>query len=265
MAPPRWFGLPTDGADPGDDLPGQGHGRSTAPSGPAPQWRADSPGRPDSSLRRASRPAAIPPSRAPLRKSWPMSSGWATSAARSGSGLVSKAAGNGWKVSAWRRRNGIATQDIEYQAVLGRNWMSPWVEGGKYCGSRGMALPLLGLKVRLKGAAAKAFECSYSATFVDGSAVGPIIGGETCQAESLAAMEALQIVIRPRGGKTVARGLDTNIVPAPAAAKLSPAKPPLKRAPTPASKPAAYPAPTTKPAVKAKPASKPAVKGRVST
>ena len=101
--------------------------------------------------------------------------------------------------------NGIALEDLEYQAVLGRNWLSPWVEGGKFCGSRGMALPLLGLKVRLKGAAAKAFECSYSATFVDGSAVGPVIGGETCQAESLAAMEAFQIVIRPRGGKTVAR------------------------------------------------------------
>jgi hypothetical protein len=161
--------------------------------------------------------------------------------------------------------NGVALQDIEYQAVLGRNWLSPWVEGGKFCGSRGMALPLLGLRVRLKGAAAAAFECSYSATFVDGSAVGPIIGSETCQAESLAAMEAVQIVIRPRAGKTVARGPDSNIVAAPAAAKLSPAKPPTKRAPTPATKPVAYPAPATKPAVKTKPASKPAVKGRVST
>ena len=97
--------------------------------------------------------------------------------------------------------NGVALQDIEYQAVLGRNWLSPWVEGGKFCGSRGMALPLLGIKVRLKGAAARAYECSYSATFVDGSAVGPVSGGETCGAESLAAMEAFQIVIHPRGGK----------------------------------------------------------------
>ena len=77
--------------------------------------------------------------------------------------------------------------------MLGRNWLSPWVEAGKFCGSRGMALPLLGLKVRLKGAAAKTFECSYSATFVDGSAVGPVSGGEACEAESLAALEAFQI------------------------------------------------------------------------
>ena len=49
-------------------------------------------------------------------------------------------------------RDGIKPADIEYQAVLGRGWLSPWIEGGKFCGSRGMALPLLGLKVRLKGA-----------------------------------------------------------------------------------------------------------------
>jgi hypothetical protein len=68
-----------------------------------------------------------------------------------------------------------------------------------------MALPLLGVKIRLKGAAAKAFECSYSATFVDGSAVGPVAGGESCEAESLAALEALQIVIQPRAGKAAAK------------------------------------------------------------
>ena len=52
-------------------------------------------------------------------------------------------------------RDDIKPADVEYQAVLGRGWLSPWIEGGKFCGSRGMALPLLGLKVRLKGNAAK--------------------------------------------------------------------------------------------------------------
>jgi Clostridial hydrophobic W len=98
---------------------------------------------------------------------------------------------------------GLAPEDLEYQAVLGRNWLSPWVESGKFCGSRGMALPLLGLKVRLKGAAAKNFECSYSATFVDGTAVGPVAGGDPCEAASLAALEAFQVVIHPRGSKAV--------------------------------------------------------------
>jgi hypothetical protein len=118
--------------------------------------------------------------------------------------------------------SGITPDDIEYQAVLGRNWLSPWVEGGKFCGSRGMALPLLGLKVRLKGAAAKAFECSYSATFVDGSTVGPIAGGETCEAETLAALEAIQVVIQPRAGKTAAKGPIGKIAEAPNVAVQKP-------------------------------------------
>jgi Clostridial hydrophobic W len=103
-------------------------------------------------------------------------------------------------------RDGVNPADIEYQAVLGRGWLSPWIEGGKFCGSRGMALPLLGLKLRLKGNVAKTHDCSYSATFVDGSSVGPVPGGETCEAESLAALEAFQVVIRRRGGEVASRG-----------------------------------------------------------
>ena len=108
-------------------------------------------------------------------------------------------------------RDGIKPSDVEYQGVLGRGWLSPWIEGGKFCGSRGMALPLLGLRVRLKGAVAKTHECSYSASFVDGSEVGPVSAGETCEAESLAALEAFQVVIRRRGstagpGDSAARG-----------------------------------------------------------
>jgi hypothetical protein len=115
---------------------------------------------------------------------------------------------------------GIAPEDLEYQAVLGRNWLSPWVEAGKFCGSRGMALPLLGLKVRLKGAAAKTMECSYSATFIDGSSKGPVRSGETCEAESLAALESFQIIIKPIGGKvaTQAPGV-TAATPVPPSAR----------------------------------------------
>jgi hypothetical protein len=120
--------------------------------------------------------------------------------------------------------NGIAAEDLEYQAVLGRDWLSPWVESGKFCGSRGMALPLLGLRVRLKGAAAKDYECSYSATFIDGTAVGPVSAGEACEAESLAAMEALQIVIQPRSA-----GVAPTKTPAKAPAKTS-ARAPVKAA-----------------------------------
>ncbi len=94
---------------------------------------------------------------------------------------------------------GISPQDIEYQAVLGRGWLSPWVEGGKFCGSRGMALPLLGLRVRLKGQAAKTHDLFSNASFVDGSEVSQVPAGKSCEAESLAALEAFQVVLRPKG------------------------------------------------------------------
>jgi hypothetical protein len=121
-------------------------------------------------------------------------------------------------------RDGVKPADIEYQAVLGRGWLSPWIEGGKFCGSRGMALPLLGLKLRLKGNVAKTHDCSYSATFVDGSSVGPVPGGETCEAESLAALEAFQVVIRRRGGEAAARGTRKQAAQS-AAERAAPEKP----------------------------------------
>ena len=100
----------------------------------------------------------------------------------------------------------VAPQDMEYQAVLGRGWLSPWVEGGQLCGSRGMALPILGLRLRLRGEAAEKFDCEYSATFTDGSAVGPVPAGESCEAESLAPIEAFQVVIRERGEAAAGAG-----------------------------------------------------------
>ena len=120
--------------------------------------------------------------------------------------------------------SGIAIKDIEYQAVLGRGWLSPWVEGGKFCGSRGMALPLLGIKVRLKGAAAKDWECSYAATFTDGSSVGPVSADEVCEAESLAALESFRVDLQRRapraGGERPAER-----APAPAAKPARPTRP----------------------------------------
>jgi hypothetical protein len=95
----------------------------------------------------------------------------------------------------------LAPEDIEYQAVLGRGWLSPWVEGGQFCGSRGMALPILGLRVRLRGQAADKYECSVSATFVDGSKSGPVSDGEPCEAESLAPLEAFHVRIAPRAAQ----------------------------------------------------------------
>ncbi len=131
---------------------------------------------------------------------------------------------------------GVPASDIEYQAVLGRGWLSPWVEGGQFCGSRGMSLPILGLRVRLKGASAQAYQLVVAGTFVDGAQIGPVSDGEPCEAPSLAALEAFVVAIQPKAArppqpaapaaseqqpKRAAR-------PSPAKPKPEPAKPPAK-------------------------------------
>lgn len=103
--------------------------------------------------------------------------------------------------------DGVNPADLACQAVLGRGWLSPWVEAGEYCGSRGMALPLLGVRIRLTGAAANEFDITCEASFVDGSKAGPVGNDETCEADSLAALEAIRIRFVPRGkAKPAARG-----------------------------------------------------------
>lgn len=91
----------------------------------------------------------------------------------------------------------LSAEAFEYQAVLGKGWLSPWAEAGQYCGSRGMALPILGLRVRLKESAAAQFVLTVTATFTDGTRVGPLSSGDALEAESLAPLEAFQIDIQP--------------------------------------------------------------------
>ena len=95
-------------------------------------------------------------------------------------------------------RDGVDPGDLEYQAVLGQGWLSPWAEGGQFCGSRGMSLPILGLRVRLRGAAAERFDAAVTASFLDGSTVGPVLDGAVCESGSLAPLEAFRVVLRPR-------------------------------------------------------------------
>ena len=121
-------------------------------------------------------------------------------------------------------KGAVGPGDVEYQAVLGRGWLSPWAEGGQYCGSRGMSLPILGLRMRLRGEAAERFDCVLEASFVDGTKVGPLDNGEPCQAESMSPLEAFRI-------KLIERGKQAD---APAAKPARPAK--VKAAPAPVPK-----------------------------
>jgi hypothetical protein len=90
-----------------------------------------------------------------------------------------------------------------------------------------MALPLLGLNVRLKGAAAKEYTVRYSATFIDGSAVGPIEEGTACEAPGLAALESFVIELVPRAGRGDAAA-DAAGTARPAAPRAPMPKPPVR-------------------------------------
>lgn len=117
-------------------------------------------------------------------------------------------------------RPGMDAEEIEYQAVLGRGWLSPWTTAGKFCGSRGMALPLLGFNLRLRGKMAEQYDCAYAGTFTDGTEVGPVPAGRACEAPSLAPLESLRIELTPRA----------TAVRAPAARTTRPAAPAKKPA-----------------------------------
>jgi hypothetical protein len=145
----------------------------------------------------------------------------------------------------------VGPGDIEYQAVLGRGWLSPWAEGGQYCGSRGMSLPILGLRLRLRGDAAERYDCVVEASFVDGTRVGPQDNGEPCQAESMAPLEAFRITLVAREAQPApATGKPAKAVAPKAVAKagVKPgAKVAAKAAPALAGKAKTAPAKTAKP------------------
>jgi hypothetical protein len=63
----------------------------------------------------------------------------------------------------------VTPAELRYRVVLGPGQLSPWTLSGRFCGREGLAQPLRGFCVTLQGAAAGNYECSYTATFVDGS------------------------------------------------------------------------------------------------
>ncbi|MCB8874029.1 hypothetical protein [Acidisoma silvae] len=125
---------------------------------------------------------------------------------------------------------GLEPGDITYQAVLGRGWLSPWNEAGQFCGSRGMALPILGFKVKLSDAAAKRFTLSISASFLDGTKLDDLGSEESVEAPSLSPLEAFLIDLAPKAGAKKAP-----VAVAPVVAKAKPV------VPAPAAKPVAKP------------------------
>ena len=100
-------------------------------------------------------------------------------------------------------KTGIANDEIEYQILQDYNMWLPWVKGSEFCGTRGMSLPIRGLRLRLRGAAATKFDCIYSAAFVDGTETGLLPSESICAASTMAPLEAFQIILRPHAGLPV--------------------------------------------------------------
>lgn len=97
--------------------------------------------------------------------------------------------------------DGVSDEDVEYQAILGRNWNTPWMAGGEICGSRGIAMPILGVRIRLLRAAAAKFTIVYAGRFSGGSETDPLRNGEACFEGGLS-LEALRVMVMPIVGKS---------------------------------------------------------------
>jgi hypothetical protein len=110
--------------------------------------------------------------------------------------------------------DGVPPEEIEYQAILGKDWTTPWLAGGEFCGSRGLSLPILGVRIRLRGNAAKTHQCSYWGKFANAGEFGPAVDGAVC-ANGGAAMESLRVVLTRRPELPVP--LDQQATPSPAA------------------------------------------------
>ena len=101
--------------------------------------------------------------------------------------------------------HGLQADDIEYCVVAANGEVSDWVRAGAFCGTRGRSTPLLGFGMRLRGAGGLHLTCSYQATFVDRSPIGPLSAGAMCTSVSGAALEALQITFQSTAAPTPSR------------------------------------------------------------
>jgi GT2 family glycosyltransferase len=76
----------------------------------------------------------------------------------------------------------LGAQDVEYKALTGSGFETPWLSEEKMCGTKGMAVPLVGFAVRLKPSGVIAdYDCEYSGYFQSGVTVGPLRNGAPCR------------------------------------------------------------------------------------
>ncbi len=94
----------------------------------------------------------------------------------------------------------FGAQDIEYKGLTASGFETPWLSDNNMCGTKGMAVPLVGFAVRLKpGAQSAEFDCEYSGYFKSGVTVGPARNGAPCRSTvANDPLEGIQIRLRKR-------------------------------------------------------------------
>ncbi len=97
----------------------------------------------------------------------------------------------------------FGAQDIEYKGLTGSGFETPWISEDKMCGTKGMAVPLVGFAVRLKpGSAAAAYDCEYSGYFQSGVTIGPMRNGAPCRSTvANDALEGIQVHVVKRSAE----------------------------------------------------------------
>jgi hypothetical protein len=97
---------------------------------------------------------------------------------------------------------------VEYQAILGRDWASPWVTGPGFCGSRGLALPLIGLRIRLRDTFARTHAVLIWGRFAQAGELGPFEDGAVCESseDTLVGLR-ISLCARPSMGGAGAAGV----------------------------------------------------------
>ncbi len=95
-----------------------------------------------------------------------------------------------------RPPDSLPPDSVEYQGALGLEWDTPWFRPDEFCGSRGMMLPLIGLRIRVTGEPAAHTIRRYWASFVGHGERGPFAQGALCACDG-APLEALRIEFTP--------------------------------------------------------------------
>jgi hypothetical protein len=92
---------------------------------------------------------------------------------------------------------GAKPREIEYRGAISDGTFTPICTGGDYCGSRGIATPLVEFFVRTTGDLASRYEFEYTGYFSDGTTSGSVRQGAPCRSENGAALTTLQISLVP--------------------------------------------------------------------